>query len=544
MKNIIVALKERFKKRKGRVTHAEALHWRAALSDYYQKKFGVKMHPLQSDPSMVPPFEVAVQVQAPNKCDPDTFFATGYRQTIDYLEELTEFGLDPAKMGSILEFGVGAGRLLVHYLPFKARLYGCDANPFAAEWTRKTMGKLAEIKLTSLEPPLPYETGTFDYIFANSVFTHIPFALHEPWVAELSRVLKPGGCLIATVHDFEKIQEWDAPEGWFERNAEKGFHRNTYFSKERLLEIWRPHFEALEVRPRKVQTHVIAVKRVSSQVTAPVPRVSIEGTQSFFHKARSADIAKEPFPHLVIRNALDPALYERLAAEFPPDEVIMKGKPAGNNNKHFYGAAKVLRDERVSPLWKDFFKAHLTRGFYQEAVALFADEILALYPDLETRLKKNIKDLRTGIRHFDSLAEAALDCQFAINSPVLERSSAVRGPHLDGADTLYQGLLYFRDERDDAGGDLEFYRFKEGVDLSGVNPRSIDGGFVSKAATVRYEKNTLVAFLNSKESLHGVSPRAVTSHTRRYFNVLCDLPIPLYEFSTLVKAQGRFENEY
>ena len=265
---------------------------------------------------------------------------------------------------------------------------------------------------------------------------------------------------------------------------------------------------------------------------------------SVLGKARSSDIVREPFPHLVIHEALDSDFYERLAAEFPRDEVVLReGKKDRGNQKHFYGAAKALADARVSELWKDFFRYHLSDVFYGEMLEIFGREIRLLYPDLEHRLNKRLQDLRTGIRRSDLSAEAMLDCQFAINTPVLEPSS-VRGPHLDGAQTLYQCLLYFREDRDDAGGDLELYRFKEGADLSTVTPKAIDKSLVQKAAAVPYRKNTLIAFLNSPRSLHGVSPRAATPFTRRYFNALCDLKTDLYSFSALTPSEGNAGEEY
>ena len=252
------------------------------------------------------------------------------------------------------------------------------------------------------------------------------------------------------------------------------------------------------------------------------------GVQSILNKARAKEIVREPFPHLVIRDALDLKLYERLAAEFPSDETMMRGKQAGNNKKHFYGACAVLTDEKISPLWRNFFKFHVSNHFYQEMLTLFGRQIRELHPELETRLKKKMKNLRTGVRRADLSAEAFMDCQFAINSAVLENSSTVRGPHLDGPDTLYQCMLYFRDERDRAGGDLEFYRFKEGIDLSTISPKAIDPSLVSKMVTIPYEKNTLIVFLNSQRSLHGVSHRAVTPFTRRYVGILCDLPMKIF----------------
>jgi len=531
MKNVLQALTECFSrppakikkiKKKGYASHEEAARRHQALEQYFRAKFGLSLHPLQSDPSIVPSLDVAGNVQAPNKSHPDTFFATGCRQALDYLKELEGQGLDPRRMDAILEFGVGTGRLLVHYLPFKAALYGCDVNPLAVEWTRRTLGKRADIRLTPSDPPLPYGPESFDLIYANSVFTHIPFAKHELWVKELARLLKPGGCLIASVHDLDKIEKHPAPEGWFELGVEKGLHMDTYLSKEKLCGIWQSHFDTIDIRPQWIQTHVIARKN------APRVETLFDPSQSLLKKARASEIVREPFPHLVIRDALDPALYDRLEREFPADETVMGGKPAGSNKKYFYGASKVLADERISPLWKGFFRTHLSGEFYRQAIELFRKEIFALYPDIESKLGKRLEELATGVRRLDVSAEAWMDCQFAINSPVAERSS-VRGPHLDGADTLFQCLLYFRDPRDQAGGDLELFRFKKGVPTTALEAKSIDPRYVEKAASVPYEKNTLIVFLNSPFSLHGVSPRDVTTHTRRYADVLCDLPIRLFE---------------
>ena len=264
------------------------------------------------------------------------------------------------------------------------------------------------------------------------------------------------------------------------------------------------------------------------KLAAPGPDAASLGVQSVLHKARQADIVRDPFPHIVIPNALDPALYSRLEAEFPSDEAMLQGRPAGNNVKHFYGSCEVLKDERISPLWRNFFQYHTSARFYREMLGLFGADIRTLHPKLEKRMNKKLKDLKVGVRRMDPSAEAIMECQFGINSPVLENPSSVRGPHIDGPDTLYQCMLYFRREDDRADGNLELYRFNEGADLSAATPKAIDPDLVSRAATVPYEKNMLIVFLNSPRSLHGVSPRGVTALTRRYVGILCDLPLKIF----------------
>jgi len=56
----------------------------------------------------------------------------------------------------------------------------------------------AEFDINALSPPLVYGEGSFGLIYTFSVFTHLSEALQVSWLAELSRVLKPGGYLLLT----------------------------------------------------------------------------------------------------------------------------------------------------------------------------------------------------------------------------------------------------------------------------------------------------------------------------------------------------------
>ncbi|MFN0108321.1 MAG: class I SAM-dependent methyltransferase [Blastocatellia bacterium] len=47
-------------------------------------------------------------------------------------------------------------------------------------------------------PPLDFPTGSFDVIYAFSVFSHLPKELARNWVAEFARLLRPNGLLLVT----------------------------------------------------------------------------------------------------------------------------------------------------------------------------------------------------------------------------------------------------------------------------------------------------------------------------------------------------------
>ena len=102
------------------------------------------------------------------------------------------------------EWGCGPARILRHlrdHLPGcgKVELYGTDYNPETIDWCRQHLHGIFFMR-NELEPPLPFEDNFFDAMLVRSVFTHLSAAMHDAWIAELLRVLKPGGLLIVTTH--------------------------------------------------------------------------------------------------------------------------------------------------------------------------------------------------------------------------------------------------------------------------------------------------------------------------------------------------------
>jgi SAM-dependent methyltransferase len=116
-------------------------------------------------------------------------------------------GRDLASASAVLDFGVGCGRVARHWqrLPGPA-WHGCDINPDLAGWADANLPHV-EARVSPLEPPLPYADATFDAIYSVSVFTHLPEPLQHAWIAELRRVLRPGGHLLLTTHG-EAFMAW------------------------------------------------------------------------------------------------------------------------------------------------------------------------------------------------------------------------------------------------------------------------------------------------------------------------------------------------
>jgi SAM-dependent methyltransferase len=103
--------------------------------------------------------------------------------------------------GRILEWGCGPGRIIRH-LPALLNgweMFGTDYNAQSIEWCAANVSGATFAKNEDL-PPLPFPSGHFDCIYSVSVFTHLSEDQHYLWIEELTRLLKPGGALICTLH--------------------------------------------------------------------------------------------------------------------------------------------------------------------------------------------------------------------------------------------------------------------------------------------------------------------------------------------------------
>jgi SAM-dependent methyltransferase len=103
----------------------------------------------------------------------------------------------------VCEWGCGPGRIIRH-LPVLAAgnavdFYGSDYNRASIEWCRTHLPGITFL-VNDLAPPLPVDDGFFDLIFCRSVFTHLSASLHDRWIGELRRAVRPGGVVILTTH--------------------------------------------------------------------------------------------------------------------------------------------------------------------------------------------------------------------------------------------------------------------------------------------------------------------------------------------------------
>lgn len=260
---------------------------------------------------------------------------------------------------------------------------------------------------------------------------------------------------------------------------------------------------------------------------------------SILSKASGCDLVLEPYPHLVIENALDAALFAELEATFPEDAMVLNGRPVADT-WFDYPACKVLNNDAITPLWQDFFRYHTSSAFFRELTSLAGDALLQLHPDLEARVGRPLAQFNVGMRPGgkDAIlapgADVSMECQFYVN--YTRQARTVRGPHVDRPSELFAALLYFRQSNDDSSGaNLEICKANDALHVGQKSiqianlPAEVDPSKVNTVRTAMYRANTLVLFLNSPKSIHAVSPRTPTPLTRRHINFCCDVNFDLFE---------------
>lgn len=225
----------------------------------------------------------------------------------------------------------------------------------------------------------------------------------------------------------------------------------------------------------------------------------------------------EPFPHVVIKNALDPALFEKLSHTFPPNSYVIGDKEVKQNTKYECASSKWSSDDQIDPVWRDFHEYHTSDAFYQQMVQIFEPIMLSKYPDLLHQLGGSLKNFKTAPENQLSDNTVYLDCRFNINTPVKTESSS-RGPHIDIPNKLFTSLLYLPEANDNAvGGNLRLYNWKKGFEGHfQKNCFMIDDDKVEYFKEIPYEANTYALFLSTPNSIHGVSNRMPTPFSRRF----------------------------
>jgi len=100
----------------------------------------------------------------------------------------------------VLDLGCRSGALTRHFLEGN-ELVGLDVDAAA-------LAKASDLGIepvqANVEEPLPFEDASFDAVVAGELFEHLQFP--DALVAEIARVLRPGGVLVGSVPNAFRLQ--------------------------------------------------------------------------------------------------------------------------------------------------------------------------------------------------------------------------------------------------------------------------------------------------------------------------------------------------
>ena len=148
-----------------------------------------------------------------NNPDEQLFVESGLSDAQNLFLGLSEGGFDPARHGSLLDFGCGCGRILrlAARLDESCELHGCDVDAECIAWCRENL-PFARFENLAPRPPAPYPDERFDAAYAFSIFTHLPEQLHRDWLGDLHRILRPGGILVVTTAGRRSVEKFISGE--------------------------------------------------------------------------------------------------------------------------------------------------------------------------------------------------------------------------------------------------------------------------------------------------------------------------------------------
>lgn len=204
IKNVLLTAPPQLRDRPGRIALRQ-----------YERYLGFRQSRVEGvivDQGMpLPPARLRVTVVGyPSPAD---FLETGERDNQTLRDTLERNGKPVAELAKILDWGCGCGRLTRWWNDVEtAEVHGCDYNPMLVRWVAENL-PFVHATTNKLTPPLPYAAGSFDFIYAISVFTHLDDGLSRAWLAEIRRVLRPGGMFFFTAHGVlhrDRLNEVDA----------------------------------------------------------------------------------------------------------------------------------------------------------------------------------------------------------------------------------------------------------------------------------------------------------------------------------------------
>lgn len=208
--------------------------------------------------------------------DEHAFQVGGVKTFADFVDAL-EPHIDLRRCRRMLDWGCGVARLAQHFAAIEdgPEVDGCDIDGEAIEWAAANVPG-ASFAAIDPEPPTPYEDASFDLVVGYSVFTHLERGAQVRWLAEMKRLLAPGGIFAATVsgelsgYVRRSVPEPLPPEGISDSTldqtldgiAPEGYYRATHQNRAYTERVFGEQLDVLEYLEGRVAiVHDLVIMR-------------------------------------------------------------------------------------------------------------------------------------------------------------------------------------------------------------------------------------------------------------------------------------------
>jgi len=158
-----------------------------------------------------------------------------------------------ARNSRVLDAGCGIGRNLVFGYDMGLTMYGMDLSQVAIDRAREWLASKgvtdSEARVVQADiSRLPWEDGHFDHAFSESALDSMPYAVAQAGVAEIARVLKPGGFFYCSLISGD---ETGRPADFAEEVLVQDQHeQNTiqqFFNRDKVIELTGSFFEPVSL---------------------------------------------------------------------------------------------------------------------------------------------------------------------------------------------------------------------------------------------------------------------------------------------------------